>query len=109
MAQTFEDAGKVGKEFLETSMKSFSALSKSAQTIATEASDYTKKSYETGTSTIEKLFGVKSLEKAVEIQTDFAKQSYEGFVAQATKMGELFADMAKEAYKPFEAVVAKAK
>ena len=46
--------------------------------------------------------------KAIEIQTDYAKSAYEGFVAQATKIGELYADLAKETYKPFEAYVAKA-
>ena len=54
------------------------------------------------------LFGAKSLEKAIEIQTEFAKSAYEGFVAQATKMGELYSDLAKETYKPFEAYAAKA-
>ena len=52
---------------------------------------------------------MKSFEKAIEIQTDYAKQTYEGFVAEATKLGELYAELAKEAYKPFEALVAKAK
>ena len=54
----------------------------------------------------EKLLGAKSLEKAIEIQTAYAKTAYEGFVAQATRMGELYADLAKEAYKPFEGLVA---
>ena len=49
----------------------------------------------------------KSLDKAMEIQTDYVKSSYEGFVAQATKVGELYADLAKDAYKPFEGMVAK--
>jgi len=57
---------------------------------------------------LEKLFGAKTFEKAIEIQTDYAKSAYEGFVAQATKIGELYADLAKETYKPFEAYVAKA-
>ena len=47
------------------------------------------------------------LEKAIEIQTAYAKTAYEGFVAQATKMGELYADLAKESYKPFENFVGK--
>ena len=57
---------------------------------------------------LEKLFGAKSLDKAIEIQTDYAKTAYEGFVAQATKIGELYADLAKETYKPYEGFVAKA-
>ena len=109
MTQTFEDANKLGKEFLDSSMKSFSGVSKDAQAISSEASDYAKKVFEAGTAALEKLLSVKSVEKAIEVQTDYAKQSYEGFVAEATKMGELYADMAKDAYKPFESIVAKAK
>jgi len=36
------------------------------------------------------------------------KSTYEGFVAEATKLGELYADLAKESYKPFESYLAKA-
>ncbi|CAN7354092.1 MULTISPECIES: phasin family protein [Aminobacter] len=109
MTQTYEDFSKYGKDFVDTGLKSFASLSKGAQAIATETTDYTKKSFETGAATFEKLLGVKSLEKAVEIQTDYAKQAYEGFVAEATKLGELYAELAKDAYKPFESLVAKAK
>jgi hypothetical protein len=109
MTQTFEDAGKFGKEFMDTGLKSFASLSKGFQAIATEATEYSKKSFETGSAAIEKLVAAKSLEKAIEIQTDYAKQAYEGFVAQATKLGELYAEVAKDAYKPYESIVAKAK
>jgi hypothetical protein len=109
MIHSFEDASKAGKEFMDTGLKSFAALSKNAQAITVEATEYSKKAFENGTAAFEKLTSARSLDKAVEIQTDYAKQAYEGFVAQATKMGELYAEMAKDAYKPFESVVAKAK
>ncbi|MDH6229458.1 hypothetical protein M2281_000030 [Mesorhizobium soli] len=109
MLQSFDEANKFGKEIVDSHLKSFAAMSKSAQAIAVEATEYTKKSFETGTAAFEKVMSSGSLEKALEIQTDFAKQAYEGFVAEATKMSELYADLAKEAYKPFESVVAKAK
>ena len=64
--------------------------------------DYSKKAFEDGTAALEKLFGVKSFDKAIEVQTEYAKTAYEGFVAKASKIGELYADLAKETYKPFE-------
>ncbi len=109
MTQTYEDFSKYGKEFADTGLNTFASISKGAQAIATEASDYTKKSFEAGATAFEKLFAAKSFDKAVEIQTDYAKQSYEAFVAEATKIGDLYAELAKEAYKPFESIVAKAK
>lgn len=109
MFQSFEDTTKVGKEFMDSGLKSFASLSKSMQTLASETGEYSKKSWETNSATMEKLLSAKSLDKAVEIQTDFAKQAYEGFVSQAAKMGEIYAEMARDAYKPFESAVAKAK
>lgn len=107
MFQSFDDTAKVGKEFMDSGLKSFASASRNLQTLATEAGEYSKKSFETGTATLEKLFAAKSLDKAVEIQADYVKQAYEGFVSQATKMGDIYAEMAKDAYKPFEKAVAK--
>lgn len=109
MIQTFDDAGKAGKEFMDTGLKSFAALSKNMQAITVEATEYSKKAFESGSAAAEKLVSAKSLDKAFEIQTDYARQAYDGFVAQATRMTELYAEMAKEAYKPFESAVAKAR
>src|SRR3974390_1347981 len=106
--KSFDDFQKLGKDNMELAMKSFGAMSKGMQAIAVEVADYSKKSFEEGSATFEKLIGAKSLEKAIEIQTDYAKSAYEGFVAGATKIGEIYADIAKEAYKPFETAVAKA-
>jgi hypothetical protein len=41
----------------------------------------------------------------MELQADYMKTAYESFVAQSTKMSELYADLAKEAYKPYETAV----
>jgi hypothetical protein len=109
MTRTFEDFQQVGKENVDNALKSFGAVSKGTQAIAVEVVDYSKKSFEDGTAALEKLFGVKSLEKAVEVQTEYARSAYEGFVAKVSRIGELYADLAKEAYKPFEATLAKAK
>ena len=109
MLKNFEDFQKLGKENVDTCMKQFGTVSKGWQAIATEVADYSKKSFEHGTTTLESLLGAKSLEKAIEIQTDYAKSAYEGFVAEATKISELYAELYKDAYKSFESVAAKAK
>ena len=109
MIQSFDEVSKAGKEFADAGLTSFAALSKNIQAITVEASEYSKKAFEAGSAAAEKLTSVRTLDKAFEIQSDYARQAYEGFVAQATRMGELYAEMAKDAYKPFESVVAKAK
>lgn len=105
--KSLDDIQKFSKQSVDASMNSLSTLSKGVQAIAVESVDYTKKAFEDGTAAMEKLFGAKSVEKAIEIQQDYLKGAYEGFVAQATKIGELYVDLAKEAYKPYEGYLAK--
>ena len=107
MIRNFEDLQQVGKQNVEVALKAISAVSKSNQAIAVEVADYSKKAFEDSTAALEKLFSVKSFDKAVEVQTEYARSAYEGFVSKASKIGELYADLAKETYKPFETLAAK--
>lgn len=70
------------------------------QAIAAELTDYTKKSFEKSRAHFEKLIAVKKLDEAIQLQSDFAKSYYEDFVAQATKIGEIYSSLAKDAFKP---------
>jgi phasin family protein len=107
MFKTFEDMQKLSKDNMDLAMKSFGAVTKGVQAIAVEVADYSKKSFEESTAAAEKLMGARSLESAVEVQTNYLRGAYENFVAEATKLGELYADLAKESYKPFEGLMAK--
>lgn len=106
--QTVEEMQKLGKDNMDLAMKSFGTWSKSAQAIAIEVADYTKSSFELGTSTLEQLLGAKTVEQALEIQQSYLKSSYEGLVAEVTKLGTLYSDLAKEAYKPYQGLFTKA-
>jgi hypothetical protein len=105
---SMDEFQKYGKEQMDAMNQVSATYARNMQQIATEAADYTKKSMEQGAVALEKLLGVKTLDKAIEVQSDYARQAYEGFVAQATRMGELMTGMAKEAAKPFEAAAARA-
>src|SRR5258707_5213005 len=80
----------------------------SMQTIANAYSDYTRKSLEETTSFVEKLTGMRSLDKAIEIQAEFAKQAYETFVAESQRICELYSELARQIFKPFAGLLAKA-
>lgn len=105
----FDEASQKSKEAMDTMLKNYSAVTKGFQAIATEAADYSKKSFEDSVAHVEKLAGVKSIEAAVELQTSFVKSSFEKFVAEANKMSEMYADMAKTAYAPYEVAMGKMK
>src|SRR5580704_1202189 len=108
MFEQYEDFQKFGKQGMDAALKNFGTLSKGFQAIAVEVADFSKKQFEANSAAFEKLVGVKTLDKAVEVQADFAKQSFEGFVAHSTKVGQLVSNLAKEAVKPVEAAASQA-
>jgi hypothetical protein len=93
------------KERIDSAGAAMNSFAGSFQAIATAYGDYTKKSFEDTSSFVEKLSGVKSLDKAIEIQTEFAKSAFETFVAESQKIGGLYGDLAKQSYKPFSDLV----
>jgi hypothetical protein len=108
MFTQFEDFQKLGKENVDVAVKSIGATTKSVQAIATETADYSKKAFEHSSAVVEKLVAAKTVEKAIEIQTAYVKEAYEGFVAYSAKVGELFTVIAKDSVKPYETMVSKA-
>jgi hypothetical protein len=109
MINSFEDMNKAGKDMMDNGIKAATTVATGLQSMAGEAAEYSKQSFEHGTKAVEQLLAVKSIDKAFEVQADFAKSAYEAFVAQSTKMTEMMMTVAKDAYKPFEAAVAKTK
>jgi hypothetical protein len=102
-----EDIQNYGKEHYEQTMACATGLQSGISAIAAAYGDYAKKSYEDTKSFVEKLSGVKSLDKAIEAQSEFAKTAYETFVADSQKIAGLYGDLAKQAFKPVEGIVAK--
>jgi phasin family protein len=102
-----DDIQNYGKEQLETMVASATSVQNGFQAIASAYGDYTKKSFEDTRSLVEKLSGVKSLDKALEAQTEYAKSAYETFVAESQKIAGLYGDLAKQVYKPVESIVSK--
>ena len=109
MLKNVEDIQKFGQYNVDSAMKMFGEWSKGWQAIAVDMTDYTKRSFEEGTATFEKLLSAKSMEQAVEIQSGYARRAYDGYLHQLSKIGGLYAEWAKEAYKPVEKALQNAR
>ena len=77
------------------------------QTIADAYRDCTKNSFQETSSIVEKLMGVHSFDKAIEVQTEFARQAYANFVAESLKIFELYIEFAKQIFRPWEGFAAQ--
>jgi phasin protein len=79
----------------------------SLQTIANAYRDYTRKSLEEFGSFVEQLSGVRSLDKAMTVQSEFVKRAYETSVAESQKICELHNRLAKQSLDPFKGLTGK--
>jgi hypothetical protein len=86
---------------------SFEGATKVTQEIAGQIADYSKRSFEQGTKTVENLLGARSLGKAVEVQTEYARSAYENYVSHATKLGQLYTGLAQETFKSHQEFASK--
>ena len=82
-------------------MTDFASIQKHLTAITTAQTDFAKSSFEASKAYFEKLASVKSPDKFFELSTEYAKSAQETFVAEATKIGELYKTFAKEAFTPF--------
>jgi hypothetical protein len=77
-----------------------------AQAIALAYGDYTRKSWLTGRFLVERLITARSLDEAIEIQGEFARQAYANFVAHSERLCELYGAWAQQCFRPLENLAA---
>ena len=98
---------RASKDGFDVSVRSLGEVCKGFQAIAATVVDYSKKSFEDGTRAFEQLMGAKSFEQVWEIQSQYAKKAFDAYVAQASKVGEMYVNLARNAYQPVEQAAAK--
>jgi hypothetical protein len=68
--------------------------------IATAHAEYAKSSFEANKAYMEKLASVKAPDQVMQMATDHIKTSYETFVSEATRIGEMYKDLFSSAFEP---------
>jgi phasin protein len=77
------------------------------QAIATAYSDYGTRAWQESRSFFEKLTEVRSFDKAIALQTEYATRAYVDFVAESQKICQLYAELARQMLRPWERVTAR--
>jgi len=106
MADEASRMGQQGQEWMQTGFeaasRSFSEANKGFQALGAEMMNYSKEAFDDAIRTWEQLIGVKSLEQAIQIQSDYAKRGYEKHMAELSKLGEMTVGMVRDASRPVE-------
>ena len=74
---------------------------------ATRGIGVSRKAFDDGIHAWEQLLGVKSIDQAMHIQSQYAKRAYDNYMAEISKLGEMCMAMTRSAYAPVERAVAR--
>jgi hypothetical protein len=102
VARIGDEFQKVGQKGFDAAVHSYGEWNKALQTLATRITENSKKAFEDTTRTWEQLVGAKSIEQVIEIQSQYAKRSYDNFVAEASRLGEWYVSFVQNAARQFE-------
>jgi Phasin protein len=104
---TLDDASSIDASAADSSpVVAMETVPVSFQAIANVYGEYTRKSIEQTWSFLEKLAGVRSLDKALEAQTEYARSAYNTFVLESQKIAGLYSELAKQRVMRFEGFMA---
>ena len=89
-----------GKKNLEALVASATAAQKGAETLSAQSLAYGKKSWEDGVAAAQSLAAARSVQELVELQTNWARSAAETYLAEVTRMTDVFTASVKDSFKP---------
>lgn len=110
MKDGFEKAAKgydqfmsFGKDNAEAVVKSANMAGKGMETFNSELFAYTRKSIEGSMAAAKAIMGAKSVDEAIQLQSEFSKSAFETYVDELAKFGDMALAVAKGAAEPLQA------
>lgn len=100
MTAGFGDFASVNRENAEAIVKAANAAAKGFEQINSELLAFSRQSMEDGVAAVKTIMGSKSLQEAMEAQSDFTKSAFDAYVSQMSKVGELFVSATRDAIEP---------
>jgi len=101
--KTYEDLSKFSKENLDAYVTAGTTVAKGLETIGKAWVAFTQETFEASAQVAKALLSAKTLREAVDVQTDFAKTTFDKLVAEGTKVSEISVKVANEAVEPLNA------
>jgi phasin family protein len=94
------EANTHSKKNLEAVVASVTAATKGAEALGAQAMAYSKAAFDNQVTAAKSLAGAKSVQEVIELQTAFAKQALETYMAEVGKMSETVSASVKDAMSP---------
>ena len=98
--KAIEELTDITKGNVEAFVASAKTAAKGAETLGQEVAEYGKKSFETASAALKSMTAVKSPTELFQLQSEFAKSSFDGAVSEASKLSEAWLKLAGDVFQP---------
>jgi len=105
IVKSYEDVAKLGKGGVDAFVAAGNVATKGVETLNAEVLSFAKAQYEDNVAATKAVLAAKTLQEVVELQNEFAKSAFEAYSAQVTKLSEVAAKLAQDAFAPINAQV----
>jgi phasin family protein len=100
--RNYEEFSELSKENIDAFVKSGTIVAKGFEEAGKAWIDFTRRSFETSVETAKAVMGAKDLREVVDVQSDFARTSFDSLVNEGSKLSELGVKVANEALEPIQ-------
>lgn len=99
-AKSYDSLASFNRATLEAFIQSANVATKGFESINAEVLAFSKQAMEDTVAAAKAAITAKSIQELIEVQSDFAKSSFDSMVGQASKFGDLMVSVAKETAEP---------
>lgn len=96
----YDNVATFNKATMEAVIQSANAATKGIEALNAEALAFSKQSLEDAMAAAQAAMTSRSIQELIEVQTDYAKSTFDSVVGQFTKMGDMMTALAKTAVEP---------
>lgn len=100
---SYGEVSAFGKQSVEAIVSASSVTAKGVESLNAEILAFAKTHMEDTLAAGKALTGAKTLQELMDLQGEYAKAAFDGYMGQVTKIGELTTKIAKEAFEPINA------
>jgi len=98
--QNYDDLAGFNKETLDAVIASSNVVAKGVEDLGQEIASYAQQAAEKNIAAAQKLFAVKNVQDAMDLQAEWAKSAFDGFVAESTKLQDMSMQVGTKASEP---------
>lgn len=102
---TIEGFRQLSQQNVEATMRGYAELNKGMNAIGLVMVDFVRRTIAQNTQMLERMVTAGSVVQALEIQSEHARFLYEDYMGEASRIGNIYAEMTRDSLRPYERLV----